>query len=202
MSAQRLGPGPEGQERRRYFRIRDDVHLDVRVVPEAQYEEVVAAPPREGDDPCDLVLQLRTLTTQARVLLAGIRKDDPDVAQYLALQDRKLDLLARAVVGSQLDKSLEVNARVDVSAGGVSFQASKEVPEETKVLVRLVFFPSHLCVQAYGRVVHAERDDHDAEKPYRIGVEFTVISETARDALVRHTLERQSEQLRRQRSGE
>ncbi len=191
-------PGPGGEERRRYFRVVDDVHLELRIVSADQYARVRAEPPAEGDA-CDLMLQLRALTSQAGAILAGVRKSHPDIAQFLALQERKFDLLARALVGKSLDRELAPNARVDLGAGGVGFPHTEELPVDTPVLVRLVLFPSHLCVQSYGRVVYCRREPQGGPKPFRIGVEFTVIGEVARDALVRHTLERQSAMLRRQR---
>ncbi len=189
----------EANERRRYFRIDDHLYLEVRIIPQAQYEKVRNQPLQESEEVCDLILQLRALTSQAGIILSGIRKTQPEIAHYLALQDKKIDLVAQAAVGKQMDKELAPNARVNLSAGGLAYSATQEVSPKTPLLVRMVFFPSHLCIQAYGEVIHCERDDADPEKPFKVGVEFTAISEAARDALVRHTLELQSAELRHRR---
>ena len=191
----------EKRERRRYFRIRDEIYLEVGEISQEEYRRVQKEPPHERDDePCDLILQLRALTSQGGMILAGIRKSHPEIAQYLAVHDKKIDLVARAIVGKQMEGTLVPNARVHLSAGGLAFHSETPKSADTPLLIRMVFFPSHLCVQAYGEVVHCERDETEPAKPFRVGVEFTILSEVARDALVRHTLERQAEERRKSRS--
>jgi len=156
-------------------------------------------PPDESGDACDLLLQLHGLSIQAGNILGAIRKSHHDIAQYLCIQDKKIDMVARAVVHCQLGGAAHPNARVNLSASGLAFDSDKPLAVGIPLELRLVLFPSHLCIRTAARVVHCEAAE-TAPSRHRIGVEFTGLSEVAREALVRHTLARQSALLRQKRS--
>jgi len=187
-----------GQERRRFFRIDDEVYLEYRLLPEEEYQHRLAQPPGTRQDSSELALQLHSLTSQASNTLAQIRKRDPEVGQYLAIIDRKLELLARAVLGSQLGHISGPNAQVNLSGSGIAFYRAEPLPTESKLELRLMLFPGHTVINALGRVVHCTVARGETPLPCRIGVEFTHLAEIAREALVRHTLELQSTRLRQQ----
>ncbi len=189
-------------ERREFFRIDDDIYLDYRPLTEEDYRERLAIALQEPQPEADNVgLQLQALTAQAGTVLAQIRKRDSEIGQYLALIDRKIELLGRALIGSQIgaqiDGVLNPNAHVNLSGGGLAFHAPTGLQPDVKLELKLLLFPAHIFIHCIGRVVYCRHDGPDSAKPYRLGVEFTRISEIARDALVRHTLELQSAQLRR-----
>ena len=191
-----------GAERRHYFRIEDEVHLEYRRLSDAEYATIQAMPEAEREGSCSLVAQLRGLTTQANNLLVNIRKNQPDIAQYLALMDKKMELISRQLAGQQ-SQSLQADTPVNISAGGIGFPCAEALEPGTPLELSITFLPSMLCIRAYGRSAHC--DDHhstDPARPYCIGVEFTLISEMEQDALMRHILARQSEMLRRAREHE
>lgn len=190
----------KGAERREYFRIDDDVHLTFRTLTETDYRRALESPEAEGAEPCNLVAQLHSLSSQAGHILSSIRKSDPEIAQYLALMDKKLDLVAGIAEGTRYEDQAP-NARVNIGAGGLAFPHSEALPLDTKLEVKVLLFPSYLCVSALGRVVHCEGTE-EREKPYRIGLEFTRIAQGEQDALIKHVLELQSALLRRQRGEE
>lgn len=189
-------------ERREYFRIDDEVHLEVEPLTDGLYQQLEKAPPSAGDSPCDLVLHIRSLSSQASSMLSNIRKRDSEIAQYLTLQDRKLELIARAVVGKQLDIGVGITHRVNIGAGGIGFGYHEAFELGRPLRVRVLFFPSHLCVEAVGKVTHCVSQSSDPQHPYRIGVEFTLISQAVQDALMGHVLERQSSLLRQRRESD
>lgn len=196
MSRQNPGHG----ERREFFRIDDDIYLDYQILSEDVYQERLGAPVQEPAQEVDNVgLQLHALTTQAGTILSQIRKRDPEVGQYLALLDRKIELISRALLGSQISGTLTPNTHANLSGGGVAFDTMNGLKADTKLELKLLLFPSHIFVHCLGRVVYCSHNDKSMGHPYRVGVAFTRISEIARDALVRHTLELQSAQLRRAR---
>ncbi|MCK9532649.1 MAG: PilZ domain-containing protein [Gammaproteobacteria bacterium] len=186
-------------ERRDSFRIDDKVHLEYRVLSEDEYQRLLAQPIDELEE-SSLVGQLRDLTAQAGNLLITIRKADPDVAHYLALLDRKIELVASQLEGTRAGRPLTPDTRVNMSAGGMGLWRDQPLALGTKLDLHLMVFPSHLRVHALGEVVHAEEDPQaPAHSRFRIGVLFTRLPESDKDALVRHLIERQSAQLRRQR---
>lgn len=185
-------------ERREFFRIDDNIYLDYQLVTEEVYRERIAAPSAEPQQEADNVgLQLQALTAQAGTMLAQIRKRDPEVGQYLALLDRKLELIGRALIGNQIGGVLSPNVQVNLSGGGIAFHTLNCLQPDTKLELKLLLFPTHIFIHCLGRVIYCRHDGSNTATPYRVGVEFTRISEIARDALVRHTLELQSAQLRR-----
>lgn len=187
-------------ERRDFFRIDDNAHLSYRVLEEENYRNRIAeADPFVGEAPCGVVAELRALTTQAGSVMTSIRKDDPNIAQYLGILERKIELIAR-LVESERHRDDKPNSRVNIGAGGLSFSSAEPVEADSKVEVKLVLFPSYLCIRALGQVVRTREKSTDAALPYRVGIEFTYLPEAEREALVKHTLERQSAMLR-QRSG-
>lgn len=190
-------------DQREYFRIDDEVYLKCKVVP----EEMLAQQPLDGIqhdtvDAGNLGLKLQALASQSGNILAGIRKSQPEIAQYLALLDKRIELIARTVVGEQLGEALKPNTRVNLSAGGLAFPSPKALQNGTLLLVDLMLFPSHLHIQAYARVIHSEQKSEEGPHPYCVGVDFEQISGIAREALVKHTLEIQSARLRRERRKE
>ena len=189
-----------GGDRREYFRIDDDVHLVFRALAEDEYHRDLEAPELDNGEPCSLVAQLHSLSTQSGLMLSHIRKSHPDIAQYLSVMDKKLDLIASMAEGSRYE-TLTPNNRVNISAGGLAFDHTDALAADTKLRLKVLFFPSYLCIHPLARVVHCERGiNADAEKPYRIGLEFTRLAEAEQDALIKHMLELQSAMLRRQRS--
>lgn len=193
------GPATNRPERRKFFRIDDDVYLEYRLVPEADYQQRLQQPPGSRQDTSALALQLHGLTSQASSLLAQIRKRDPEVGQYLAIIDRKVELLGRALLGSQFGHISGPNHKVNLSGNGIAFSSAEPLDSGSKLELRLMLFPGHTVINTLGRVVHCNAVQGGAPQPYRIGVEFTHLAEMARDALVRHALELQSARLRQQR---
>ncbi len=185
-------------ERREFFRIDDDIYLDYQLLTEEAYRDRLAVQLQEAQQETDNVgLQLQALTAQAGTVLAQIRKRDPEIGQYLALIDRKIELIGRALIGTQISDVLGPNAHVNLSGGGIAFHAPTCLQPDVKLELKLLLFPAHIFIHCIGRVVYCRHDGPDTTQPYRVGVDFTRISEIARDALVRHTLELQSAQLRR-----
>ncbi|MGE0081803.1 MAG: PilZ domain-containing protein, partial [Thiohalomonadaceae bacterium] len=124
----------------------------------------------------------------------------PDVAHYLAMLDRKIDMLAAHLEGSRGGGAVTPDARVNLSAGGLAFWRDQPLAPGTKLELRLVMFPSYVRLHALALVVHAEEDEQaPSHRRYRVGVTFTQLAEAEKDALVRHLIELQSAQLRRQR---
>ena len=193
-----MSPHDDDPDRRQYFRIEDDAHVRLREVVEAEYAQALDAGAPPGGEECGLVAELHHLSSQAGILMSRLRKSDPDVAHYLGLLDQKIELVAR-MCESGRQRDLEPNAHINLSANGVGLRRAEPMAAGTKVEVRLVFFPSYLCVRAYGRIAHCEPVEGAEPAGYEVGIEFTVIGETEREALIKHTLERQSALLRQQR---
>lgn len=185
-------------DRRGHFRVDDHIHLrwsELDPAGERALTEELAA----GGAACSQVAELRALSTQMSNVLAGIRKRDPEVAQYLTMLDRKIDTVARMLEEQRLGAGLAPNARVNIGAGGMAFGADSALAPGTALDLRLIFFPAFLCIRTLGQVVYCERAPQGEDGEFRVGVEFSAIGDDSRDALIRHLTERQAALLRRRR---
>ncbi|MFA5626562.1 MAG: PilZ domain-containing protein [Thiohalomonadaceae bacterium] len=189
----------QAKERRSFFRIDDDVYLEYRLLAEENYQQRLQQPAELQQDSSALALQLHGLTSQSSSLLAQIRKRQPEVGQYLSIIDRKLELLSRALLDSQPDQVNTPNHHVNLSGSGLAFHSAEPLSPGGKLELRLMLFPSHTMIMALGRVAYCIAVASGKPQAYRIGVEFTLLAEVARDALIRHTLELQSARLRQER---
>ncbi|MBW6477335.1 MAG: PilZ domain-containing protein [Chromatiales bacterium] len=186
------------QERRRSFRVDDDVHLVFRVIKED------SEPRQHGEDQtvqtCRALMQLRELSSQSGHILANIRKQHSDIAQYLALLDKKIEAVAQIAGAMSMGGDMAPNIRVNIGVGGLAFSQDSPLLTGQRLAMRIVLFPSHLCIQPKGRVVYSrEQTQADQQHRHRIGVEFEPLSEQEQDQLIRHLLEKQSAQRRRER---
>ena len=185
-------------ERRHYFRIDDKAHLRVRRLSEEAFQDLLKQEGPKHDD-SGLVAQLHTLTVQMGNVLLAVRKSQPEVAQYLQLLDKKVDIIARQVEGGR-GEVIAPDTKVNLGNGGLAYWNPDALPLDTKLEVHLVLFPSYLRIAALARVTHCETDPlKPASQRFRIGVEFVRIGEAEEEGLARHLIELQSAQLRRQR---
>ncbi len=189
----------DDSDRRQFFRLEDEAVLTVRVVSEELHASLAARPEEEWEGDGSVVARIGALTTQTGTILAAIRKSDPDVGHYLAILDKKIDLLARALEGGRHREKAGEGERITIGAGGVDYHAAEALNPGTRLEIDLLFLPSRLHIHAYGTVVDCVRDDAEPDRPFRIGAAFTLLSAIQREAIVRHVLARQSALLRKSR---
>jgi hypothetical protein len=182
-------------ERRRYFRIEDEVILFLR--------EVTAEQLPKGDvfedhplDAFSLSARLDLLSQEARIPLRRIAREQPDLLDYLKIVERKIDLIARALLEKESDLVEQSANRVSLSASGIAFDADMGFSQGALLELKMVLSPALVGVVAFGKVVHCRHSRDNPERPYRIGVDFIDIKEQDREALIRHVIRKQSLQLR------
>lgn len=185
--------GPTGSEQgRTSFCIDDELYLDFQQV---AADQLASDWNHDTANFCDGLIRLRELSLQSSHILANIRKQHHDIAHYLALLDKKIDILAQLAGTIGLGREIKPNHRVNISAEGLRFEHSQPLPVESPLRLKLVLFPSHLCLQLQSRVVSCNR----GQAGFRIGVAFERLGETEHEVLIRHLLEKQSAALRRER---
>lgn len=174
------------------FRIDDKLYLDYQ--PTAA-DELAAAWRHDTSSFCDDLIRLREISLQSGHILANIRKHHPDIGHYLALLDKKVEILAQLAGTLGLGGKIRPNHRVNLGSDGMHFNAEEPLPPNTPLRLKLVLFPSHLCLHLQSKVIACDKQDQG----YRIEVEFEDVGETEHEALIRHLLEKQSAALRRSR---
>ncbi|MGF1615529.1 MAG: PilZ domain-containing protein [Gammaproteobacteria bacterium] len=190
--------GDPASERRRYFRIRDQVALKYQAISEPEYAEglrdILESPP-------GLMSLANTFAVNTRHMaptLRRIREFHPELCRYLGMVNEKLDLLARAFSIAESDMAGWPTQTVCLSAGGISFEAQTPIGVGTHAKATLVMFPSLVQVIALGKVVRC-RPIAQGTVQYRIGFEFTQINEADRELIIQHIVQRQLSRLRARR---
>ncbi|QEP44056.1 PilZ domain-containing protein [Ectothiorhodospiraceae bacterium BW-2] len=178
-------------DRRRSFRIDDNIYLRLTSLTKAEKE-------RESQGQVEKELKnLREFCFQSNHMLAQIRKSNPDIAQYLAIIDKKINILTRIVSAEQFTQPMEPNHQVNISSTGLSLRMAKcSVKPGSQLSAYMLFFPSYLTIECVAEVVYCRPEN----KRFRMGIEFIDLDETAQEQLMRHLIERQSEQIRQQRN--
>ena len=115
--------------------------------------------------------------------------------------DEKLNLLANNVqhLLQPVDDTQALS--VNLSAGGVSMLSEQMIAAKTPVEVNMTLLPSGLNIRAIAKVISCEQllNAQDG-KAFSLRLAFTHMNETDRNILVKHTLSRQAENLRQQKS--
>jgi hypothetical protein len=181
-------------ERRQFCRIDDDIILRYRVIGVQQTPADI-----ENLDAClpnrlTLSSTFASTTQQMQPLLAKIQEQSLEVAEYLRLIDRKLDLVARAFLLQEINVEEAPICRVNLSAGGIGFCEENPLAAGTTLEMELILLPSYVGILAYGKVVYRRHEPGVvAGLPFRIGVEFCKLRERDRDLIAKHILSRESE---------
>ncbi len=188
------GRGAE-KERRRYFRIEDEIILFFREI--APDEIPDNRSPREFPlDSFALSARLDLLTQESRTLLRRVERESPEIGDFLKVLERKIDLIARTFLNYEANLSEQSLQRVSLSASGLSFDVDKPCAAGKVLEIKMVLQPELVGLTAYGRVVYCNKNAPDSELPYRISVDFVGLRDNDRELLIRHVVRRQLQQLR------
>ncbi len=176
-------------ERRDAFRIDDKIYLHI-ATDGIEESEIV-------DEKLNAHLAtLRELNYQSNHILATIRKNYPDISQYLALLDRKLNILTRIVSMEQVGADVEPNITVNISSSGLRFESDVAYSKGRILSIHVVLFPAYVTISCQARVVYC-RTEGDV---MRIALDFIDLDASERELLIRYMIEKQSEQLRAERA--
>ena len=184
-----------GDERRDYYRIQDTVGLTYSICKSANdiptEDEFISEVP----DEYQLINHLSRIDMDSSTLLHNIQEASPDIARYMKIINAKIDALARHVVSTGLTDEIQ-SRKVILSAGGISFVTGEPIETGNTLRTRMIIYPSCTGVLTYGIVVRS-RLIHDTDpEQYDTALEYLLINESDRDALVRHVLQLQSNLLR------
>ncbi len=187
-------PDQQPAERRRFCRIDDDIILRYRVIGMQETPADI-----ENLDVClpnrlTLSSTFASTTQQMQPLLAKIQEQSLEIAEYLRLIDRKLDLVARAFLLQEINVEEEPICRVNLSAGGIGFYEENPLAAGTTLELELILLPSYVGILVYGKVAYRKHEpDVVTGLPFRIGVEFYKLRERDRDLIANHVLSREPE---------
>jgi hypothetical protein len=180
-------------DRREYYRIEDTIALEFTPLRGAQ---ATAGDELHDSSPLfNLLSDLHLLEYESQHLLRHIAEKDRSLANYLKVINKRVDLLGQAVAQNLL-RDIGAPRQVTLSEGGISFINHQALAQGEHLALKLVLMPQALGLLLRGQVVHSQAL---AEQQFEIGVEFEALTETQRQLLARHILQRQALERRQAR---
>ena len=167
-------------DRRDYFRITDTIALRVDPV---TAPVLPVSPPIELAAGHQLLRELQVIDSDSAGLLRNIQDKSRDIGQYLKLVNRKIELTSRFYV---LQQAASHYQRHDVilSGSGLGFQHPTALSVDSLVDLHFILLHTATAVSCRAKVLRCDARDGR----FHIGSEFTEITDSDRDAIVRHTL--------------
>lgn len=186
----------EFEERRRFFRIDDEISLFYKKIDEKQLSNAH----RISDNVlsiCSLSSALATVAEESASLHRRIEKIVPEVADYLKILDAKIDLLAQAVTMQGLKFEEHETRNINLSASGIAFNCDETVQEGDYLEIKLLLASCMTAIVAFGRVVRCQQN-HSSDSQYAnfVGVDFINIKDDDREMLIKYVVKKQMQQIR------
>ncbi|HBC56514.1 MAG TPA: hypothetical protein DCZ03_05050 [Gammaproteobacteria bacterium] len=180
-------------ERRDFYRIQDKIGLTYQTVTEQQFlsREYLKY---DESDAFTLLSELNKLDNENYIHLRNLSHHHREIAEYFDVINRKIRLLARAIVNEDEKFLHSPTHDVNISAGGLSFPSTESLEVNTLLDMRIVLFPTLLGIRTLGKIIHVAPST--ASEPNSVAVHFIEIAESDQQALVKHVLRKQSEELK------
>lgn len=176
-------------DRRHFFRITDAIGISYRILDDNGDPEDV-----EDEENLEESISINTLLDQhnqvINLAMGQLQGAQPLVAEVLSEINKKMDTL---LVLCELDdlggsSRFQEFEQASISASGIAFPVSEEIPEDQLLRLDLLLQPSGKKLQAVGRVVCCQPSELDG---YYLRLEFKQISDSDREDLIQHIVQRQ-----------
>jgi len=185
----------DGAERREYFRVEDRALLRYCLV----------KPNAVGGTPADnlfddgelfwLLRELRNVDRENHNVLRALAEQNRELGGYLRTINRKIELLASAVLALDPSRANMRPQEISLSEGGLSFLADPKLAIGTTLALELTLLPEQIGIVCYGEVI-ANRD----EPPARSVIRFLQMGDADRQQIARHIFQVQIAARRQQQS--
>ncbi|MEC4684768.1 MAG: PilZ domain-containing protein [Nitrospirota bacterium] len=130
----------------------------------------------------------------------GTGLQDSGLVPLLQEINNKLDFLLNTLVLKEAGALNEEASAVNISASGIRFEIDEEF-ELGDVVELKMLLPSYppMAVQAFGEVTRVKVLEREGRKAYDTAIEFAEMTDEVREEIIRYTLRRQREIIRKQR---
>ena len=180
-------------ERRRYFRIDDEIGLRYRLL---TLEEVVDF--NEGRLPIE-DSETAILDRQITVLLEAVRIQSPEVCELIDLLNQKISLLGGAQPSSNVP-AMSPPVGVNLSACGVAFECTSMMQSGEVLLLDIMLNGSRIHFPVLGRIVASDKVvASNGGQVYLTRVDFEQVDDASQELLVQHVVRQQGRLLKARR---
>lgn len=181
------------QERRRYYRIDEEVMISLTPIEagelEAQLEDFWSN---------EQVFSIRNdYNYQISQHIADrhvVEKKMPELGRYLSVLEQQITRLTDKLIVNDDEHSMQ-QKKANLSAQGVSYHATEAPQQDDMVELKLKLLPSGLRLVIIARVVLIETDSGQDQGEYKISLDFEHLHEADREILIKHIHGKQMEVL-------
>ncbi len=187
---------PKVEERRRFFRIDDEVNLVYKKI-----DEKIATEPSYTTDHilgnCSLSAAIEMVSQESKLLLNRLERSQPEVADYLHLLDNKIDLLVQAIMMQSSQFTEQTTRNANLSAAGLAFESEEALIPGEYLQIKMTLLSCMAVIVTYGKVVYCKQNPaNDSQFPYVAGVDYINMKDQDRELLIKHIVKRQLQQIR------
>ncbi len=180
-------------ERRRYFRIDDEVALALLPVAGAD-EEARIDNFWQNEHAYSIRNNYNFQIEQHIADFNRIEKRMPELARYLRVMERQIDRITEKLAVEDDDSKI-VRKSANISAQGLQFHADDAPTKGSLVELTLKLLPSGLRLVIMARVVQVETENDHDDGAHRISLDFEHLHEADREILAKHVHGKQMESL-------
>ncbi|MDD5580254.1 MAG: PilZ domain-containing protein [Methylobacter sp.] len=184
------------EDRRRFFRIDDEVNLFYKKIDKESLTEISHVTDNILGN-CSLSAALEAISQESALLLCRLERSHPDVVDYLKIIENKIDLLAQAFI-MQSGQFREKDTRnANLSAAGLAFDSEEELKEGDYVEIKILLVSCMAIIVTYGKVIYCKKNRSSGSRyPYIVGVDYINMKDQDRELLIKHVVKRQLQQIR------
>ncbi|MDF1761928.1 MAG: PilZ domain-containing protein [Oleibacter sp.] len=178
------------EERRRYFRLDDEVILDFETISKDEASRWRERNKKHRNE-------LSEIEHEIANVLYLLQSQNPTVAKVMNLFNRKVNLLNSSSYSAKDDSytATEVRTQVNLSACGMSFETSEELSSSDNLRLYMQLKPSNMPVSLLGTVVGVDKTDN-SKSPFLVRVNFEGLLEAEQELLIQHLFQLQSRSLK------
>jgi len=183
----------KNDERRDFFRIEDEVYLELEIISADEYQTVPDILDNLHNDSFSLSADFATLNNSFHPVLNNIKQVHPEIAQYLELLNKKIDSLGELLLhkSSAYDENKRIKA--NISASGIMFETESMYTVGDLIRLEIVLFPEKIGVLIFGKVI---KTGESANQKQNLSIEFEHIRTEDQELMIKHNLNKQMLDLR------
>lgn len=184
------------QERRRFFRLDDQVTLDFKPLSKEQYSSWQEQNRFNRNNVDCLEKEINDLTHK-------IKSQNSDLGRLIELLNQKINTLKclqnseSATIDVPNITKKEGLTGINLSACGMSFQSEKQYDTNEFLLLTMILKPSNTQISLAGQVIKSEKTSLQ-DKPFKIRINFPDIQEAEQELLIQHLFQLQTKKLKRE----
>ena len=184
------------KERRRFFRIDDEIGLEYDLISEEEYLNAPEELFQTKQTAFSLRAEFATLNNEINPTLNSIRNVHPEIGQYLDFLNSKIDTISSRLLEEEIENLEENICTANISASGIAFKPEKPLTDNQPLRLRIILLPEKIGVVIFGRVQEKLRSAEQKDNNI-ICIDFEHIRYDDQELMIKHNLNRQMQLLRK-----